>query len=183
MLLNKKWPLALLVLVLGFAAPSRSSAPSNDPIHPRHAPAKPRHAPTKYEKILHDVSEMLEEIHYSPRPIDDSFSREVFKKYLNGINPEKKILMESDIDSLSRFRNTINNEILGKAPVQFAQAVNGIYLKRLDELEAIMKEILSRPFDFTQDEYVDLNDDRLDFPEERCRTPRRSSQKAQIPYA
>src|SRR5579872_98702 len=157
MLLNKQWLPAVLVLVLGIAAPTRSSALSNDPIHPRHTP-------TKYEKILHDVGEMLVEVHYSPRPIDDSFSREVFKKYLNGIDPEKKILMETDINSLSRFRNTIDDEINGKAPVQFAQAVNDIYLKRLDESQVIMKDILSRPFDFTKDEYVELNDDKLEFP-------------------
>ena len=38
--------------------------------------------PTKYEKILHNVGEMLSQIHYSPKNIDDNFSKEVFKKYL-----------------------------------------------------------------------------------------------------
>jgi carboxyl-terminal processing protease len=158
MLIKRNWPLALLILVLGIAAPSRSSAL---PKPPHHTPAK---TPTKYEKILHDVGEMIAEIHYSPRPIDDSFSSEVFHKYINGIDPEKKILMQSDINSLRRFQYTIDDEILGKAPVQFAQAVNDIYRKRLQESEALYKEILSKPFDFTKDEYVDLNDDRLNFP-------------------
>jgi len=157
MMIKRSWPLALLILVLGIAAPSGSSA------LPKH-PIPPHRTPTKYEKILHDVSEMLAEDHYSPRPIDDSFSREVFRKYLNGIDPEKKILMQSDINSLRRFENTIDDEINGKAPVQFAQAVNEIYRKRLLESEGLYKEILSHPFDFTKDEYVDLNDERLDFP-------------------
>src|SRR5579863_5639336 len=157
MLIKRNWPLALLVLVLGLAAPSRSSA------LPKH-PFPPHHTPTKYEKILRDVGEMIAQIHYSPRPIDDSFSREVFRKYLNGIDPEKKILMQSDVNSLRRFQYTIDDEINGKAPVQFAQAVNDIYRKRLQESEALYKEILSHPFDYTKDEYVDLNDERLVFP-------------------
>ena len=157
MLIKRNWPLALLVLVLGIAAPSRSSA------LPKH-PLPHRHSPTKYEKILHDVGAMLAEIHYSPRPIDDSFSREVFRKYLNGIDPEKKILMQSDVNSLRRFENTIDDEINGKAPVQFAQSVNEIYRKRLQESEALYKDILSHPFDYSKDEYVELNDERLEFP-------------------
>jgi carboxyl-terminal processing protease len=154
MIIKRNWPLALLILVLGMAAPSRSSA----------LPKPPHRTPTKYEKILHDVGEMIAEIHYSPRPIDDSFSSEVFRKYLNGIDPEKKILMQSDINSLRRFQYTIDDEINGKAPVQFAQTVNDIYRKRLLESEALYKDILSHPFDYTKDEYVELNDDRLDFP-------------------
>jgi carboxyl-terminal processing protease len=154
MLIKRNWTLTLLIVVFGIAAPSRSSA----------LPKPPHRTPTKYEKILHDVGEMIAEIHYSPRPIDDSFSSEVFRKYLNGIDPEKKILMQSDINSLRRFQYTIDDEINGKAPVQFAQAVNDIYRKRLQESEALYKEILSHPFDYAKDEYVDLNDDRLDFP-------------------
>src|SRR5579872_2304255 len=106
MFIRRIWPLALLVLVLGIAAPARSSTLPKHPLPHRHI------VPTKYEKILHDVGEMIAEIHYSPRPIDDSFSREVFRKYLNGIDPEKKILMQSDVNALSRFRNTIDDEIL-----------------------------------------------------------------------
>jgi carboxyl-terminal processing protease len=154
MLIKRNWPLALLILVFGIAAPSRSSA----------LPKPPHRTPTKYEKILRDVGEMIAEIHYSPRPIDDSFSSEVFRKYLNGIDPEKKILMQSDINSLRRFQYTIDDEINGKAPVQFAPAVNEIYRKRLQESEALYKEILSHPFDYTKDEYVDVDEEHLDFP-------------------
>ena len=162
MFIKRNWPLALLVLVLGIAAPARSSTLPKHPLPHRRALAK--HAPTKYEKILKDVGEIITEIHYSPRPIDDSFSREVFRKYLNGIDPEKKILMQADVNALSRFQNTIDDEINGKAPVQFAQAVNDIYLKRLLESEGLYKDILSHPFDYSKDEYVELNDDKLEFP-------------------
>jgi carboxyl-terminal processing protease len=155
MLIKRKWSLTLLVLAFGIVAPFRSSAL---PKHP------PHHNPTKYEKILHDVGELLAEIHYSPRSIDDSFSREVFKKYLAGVDPEKKIFLQSDINSLRRFENTIDDEINGKAPIEFALTVNDIYRKRLGESEILYKEILSHPFDFTKDEYIDLDGDRLDFP-------------------
>ena len=36
---------------------------------------------TKYEKILKNVGIVLEEGHYSPKKIDDAFSKEVLNKY------------------------------------------------------------------------------------------------------
>jgi carboxyl-terminal processing protease len=150
MLTKRNLPIAILALMTVFTVSFRSD------LHKR--------PPTKYERILHDVGEMLQEIHYSPRNIDDSFSREVFKKYLASVDQEKKILLQTDIDGLGRFANTIDDEINGKAPIQFVHAVNEIYLKRLQESELLYKEILSHSFDFTTDEYVDLNPDRLGFP-------------------
>lgn len=120
--------------------------------------------PTKYEKILHNVGEMLAEIHYSPKKIDDNFSKEIFKKYLGEkTDDQKNILLQSDIQQLKKYETKIDDEILG-GPVQFVPAVTEIYKKRLPEAEEIYKDILSKPFDFTKDESANLNDEKLDYP-------------------
>jgi carboxyl-terminal processing protease len=120
--------------------------------------------PTKYEKILHNVGEMLSEIHYSPKKIDDNFSKEIFKKYLGEkIDDQKNILLQSDIQQLKKFETKIDDEILGGS-VQFVPAVSEIYKKRLPEAEQLYKEILAKPFDFTKDETANLNDEQLDYP-------------------
>jgi carboxyl-terminal processing protease len=120
--------------------------------------------PTKYEKILHNVGEMLAEIHYSPKKIDDNFSKEIFKKYLGEkTDDQKNILLQSDIQQLKKYETKIDDEILG-GPVQFVPAVTEIYKKRLPETEEIYKEILSKPFDFTKDESANFNDEKLDYP-------------------
>jgi carboxyl-terminal processing protease len=104
--------------------------------------------PSKDETILHNVGEYLEELHYSPKPIDDSFSLEVFSKYLAEVDAEKNILFQSDVDELrSKYGKEIDDEILGK-PIVFVPAVNFIYKKRLVETEQIYKSVLAKPFDF-----------------------------------
>jgi carboxyl-terminal processing protease len=152
-MINKRnLPVLVLVLAAGIVLAFRTFAFTGNP-------------PTKYEKILRNVGEMLEEIHYSPKTIDDEFSKEVFKKYLAEVDQEKKIFLQSDIDALrARFETKIDDEITGRLPVQFVPAVNEIYKKRLQETEVLYKEILSHPFDYTKDEYVDLDYDKLDFP-------------------
>ena len=120
---------------------------------------------TKYEKILHNVGEMLTEIHYSPKKIDDNFSKEVFKKFLTNryVDENKNVLLQSDVQQLRKYETKIDNEILGD-PVQFVPAVSEILKKRILETEQIYKEILSKPFEFTKDESVNLNTDEIDFP-------------------
>src|SRR5690242_5721393 len=119
--------------------------------------------PTKYEKILHNVGEMLSEIHYSPKKIDDNFSREIFKKYLGEkTDDQKNILLQSDIQQLKKYETKLDEEILG-GPVQFVPAVTEIYKKRLAETEEIYKEILAKPFDFTKDEIANFSDEKQDY--------------------
>lgn len=119
----------------------------------------------KYEKILHNVGDMLKEIHYSPKKIDDEFSKSIFKKFLSDryVDEYKSILLQSDIQQLKKFETKLDDEILG-ANVMFVPAVSEIVKKRLPEAAALYKEILSKPFDFTKDETVNLNPEEYDFP-------------------
>ncbi len=82
---------------------------------------------TKYEKILHTVGEMLSEAHYSPKKIDDNFSKEVFKKFLTSryVDESKNILLQADIQQLKKYETKIDDEILGE-PVLFVPAVSEI---------------------------------------------------------
>ncbi len=77
---------------------------------------------------------------------------------------EKKIFLKSDILELSRYQSQLDDEILGKAPVQFVPAVVAIYKKRLQETQNTTHEILSQPFDFNKQETVNLDYEKLDYP-------------------
>ncbi|MDR3712017.1 MAG: carboxy terminal-processing peptidase [Puia sp.] len=152
MISKRNLPIVLLILGAGVFVAFRTLGIGKTP-------------PTKYEKILRDVGEMLTEIHYSPKEINDKFSKEIFKKYLAETDVEKNVLLQSDVDDLkSKYETRIDDEILGKTAIQFVPAVSEIYKKRLAETESLYKEILSQPFDFKKDEYAVLDYDKVDFP-------------------
>ncbi len=119
--------------------------------------------PTKYEQILKLVGEMLKQAHYSPQDINDDFSKKIFKKFINDINAEKNIFLQSDIDALNKYETTIDDEIKG-APVEFFLAAGKSFNIRMEEISIIVNEYLSRPFNFTIDESVIMDADKLDFP-------------------
>lgn len=119
--------------------------------------------PGKYEKIFRQVTEMLQDNHFSPRKIDDNFSKMIFRKFLENIDPDKNIFLQSDIRELRKYESKIDDELQG-APITFFKAVSSLYDKRMQESSIYYKDILSKPFSFVVDETVILDAEKLDWP-------------------
>ncbi len=119
--------------------------------------------PSKYDEILKLIGQRLTEDHYDPQKIDDAFSQKVFKKYINGLDPDKSFFLQSDINLLKeKYENHIDDEIKG-APVEFFLAAGKIFNTRMEENEKFVSEILSKPFDFNIEETVNLDGDKLSY--------------------
>jgi carboxyl-terminal processing protease len=120
---------------------------------------------TKYEKILKNVGIVLEEGHYSPKKIDDAFSKEVLKKYEETLDPDKYIFTQQDIDAFKKYEYKIDDEIHGDLPLESYYMISNTYLKRLDEIAKSYKDILRKPFDFSIiNESLQLDGDKRTFP-------------------
>jgi len=133
--------------------------------------------PGKYEDILRLVGEMLTQAHYQPQAINDDFSRKIFKKYIDDLDPEKNMFLASDIDALKKkYETRIDDEIKG-APVEFFSVAGKQFTKRMEEAQAICNEFLAKPFDFTIDEQAVLDGDKLDFPADSMARRERWRQK------
>ncbi len=87
---RRSLPILLIVMVAGVVIAFKSLGSGND------------NPPGRYEKILHTIGEMLTEIHYSPKDINDKFSKEVFKKFLVVVDQDKSIFLQSDITELKK---------------------------------------------------------------------------------
>ena len=115
---------------------------------------------TQRQRLLSSVGSILEDLHYSPKLINDAFSKQVFKKYLDELDGDKSIFLQSDITGLKKYETTIDDEIHG-APIEFVPAASAIYDQRIAEVIALYKEILSSPFEFTKEETGELDGDKL----------------------
>ena len=129
-----------------------------------------RNNDSKEQLLLTAIGTILEQKHYAPKMIDDNFSKQVFKKYLEVLNPDKNIFLQSDINYLKKYELTLDDEIHG-APLNFYPDAASIYLKRIDEVMQLYRQILQQPFDFTIKEEINLDDDKAAFPaDEAART-------------
>ena len=119
--------------------------------------------PSKYEQILKLVGEMLSQAHYSPQSINDAFSKKIFQKFTGDLDPEKNMYLQSDLEALKKYETRIDDEIKG-APVEFFLTAGKIFNTRMEEAAKMYNENLSRPFEFTIDEEVMLDGDKLSYP-------------------
>ncbi len=118
---------------------------------------------SKNEKILRNVGIVLEQGHYSPKKIDDAFSRQVFKRYIEDLDPDKFIFLQKDIENFKKYETKIDDEIHG-SPLESYYFINNLYVSRLDEIIKTYKEILSKPFTFTTDETIVMDGEKRLFP-------------------
>jgi carboxyl-terminal processing protease len=120
--------------------------------------------PSNYEKILHNVGDLLIGGHYSPQDVNDAFSKSIFKKYLEELDGNKNIFLQADISSLKKYETRIDDEIKGDK-VEFFLVAGNLFNKRMEEASAYYTDILSRPFDFNINEKIVTDSKKLNFPE------------------
>ncbi|MCX8019532.1 MAG: carboxy terminal-processing peptidase [Chitinophagaceae bacterium] len=119
---------------------------------------------SRYDQILRLVGRMLTQYHYSPQKIDDAFSRKIFQRYLNELDPEKIYFLKQDIDTLKKFELQLDDEVRGNQPVSFFLEAGKKFDFRVQEAAQFTKELLTTPFNFNVNEEIELDGEKLNFP-------------------
>lgn len=119
--------------------------------------------PVKEALLLEMLTFVIKNGHYDPANIDDSFSEQVYKRYLDYIDPNKRFFLQSDVDEFATYKLKIDDEILMKQFNFFELTYNRLK-QRNEEAKQIYKDILAQPFDFTVDEEIDTDYENLAFP-------------------
>ncbi|QNF34069.1 carboxy terminal-processing peptidase [Adhaeribacter swui] len=109
----------------------------------------------------------LSSAHFHPKKIDDNFSKEVYKTYLERLAFNKKFLTQADIAQLKKFETDIDDEVK-KGSYEFFEFATNLFQTRVKETEGLYKEILAKPFDFTVAETVETDVDKLEYPADKA---------------
>lgn len=107
--------------------------------------------PDKDKLLLELLTFVVEKGHYSPVPIDDNFSKGVFKDYIQALDPSKRFFLQSDIDEFSKYELDLDDELMNKELTFFSLSYDRL-MQRMKESQELYKEILKNPFDYTIDE-------------------------------
>jgi len=109
------------------------------------------------EKVLSKlIANWLANWHYSGKKIDDDFSAHSFAQYTKDLDAGKNFLIQADLDSLKGYTLKIDDDLLAgdfTLPRQGRQLLR----QRVLQVQGFCREILSRPFDFSRDEQIELD--------------------------
>ena len=125
-------------------------------------PSEKKSDPEKDKLLLELLTMVLERGHYSPVAIDDAFSKKVYAKYLDGIDPTKRFFLQTDIEEFSKYELQIDDMIKRK-DLTFFNLTNSRLLQRMEECRAIYEEVLAAPFDFTAHENINVDYEKLPY--------------------
>lgn len=91
--------------------------------------------------------------HYSPRPVDDSFSVNLFKMIMEETDPKRIYFTAAEFKQLQAFSNSLDDELQGKG-WGFFDLFGTVYKNALMRADTIAGRILQKPFDFSANETI-----------------------------
>lgn len=104
----------------------------------------------------------LEYWHYNRVKLDDDFSKKAFDLYLKRIDPNKRFLLKSDVELLKKYEYKIDDE-LETGKFGLLQESSAILKKRIEKAQTFYQDILKHPFDFSENEELELDADKRDY--------------------
>ena len=118
--------------------------------------------PNKDRLLVDLVSYVLDKLHYDPKIINDDFSIKVYDEFIEAIDSQKRFLLESDIEMLSKYRLLIDDQI-NSSDITFFNTAYEALINRISEVEEFYDEILDEPFNFDIDEEINLDYENLNY--------------------
>lgn len=119
--------------------------------------------PMKDDILISTIMQGLTAAHYQPERIDDAFSKRVFDLSIKRLDYRKKFLLQSDIAQLARYQTDIDDEVK-RHTHEFADLSRSLILQRTKEAQALYRELLAKPFDFTAEETFQTDFEKTTFP-------------------
>lgn len=124
----------------------------------------PKTDPTQKEVVLlQTLLSGIDQLHYNPRKIDDSFSEDLCKLYLERIDPGKRFLLQSEVDQLKPFEKQLDDQ-LQTGNISYFDKSTELLNNGIKRAEAIYKEVLNEPMVFNTQESFETDADKRKFP-------------------
>ena len=118
--------------------------------------------PEKDKMLIELLTFVIQKGHYNPAPIDDNFSKGVYKDYLNALDPSKRFFLQSDIDEFAKYETQIDDEINNK-DLTFFDLTYTRLMKRMEECKGYYKVALEKPFDYKKLESINTDYEKLPY--------------------
>lgn len=110
-----------------------------------------------FAKTQKELIATLQANHYQKMAkIDDALSQKLLEQYIDQVDQNKRVFLQSDIDSFQKYKLTLDEQLLsGKSDVAFT--IYSLYRQRLTQrYEYVINLLNDKQFDFTLNENMPL---------------------------
>ncbi len=158
----------LLLAILVGSACNSTSPPAPTPSKPAQIAAPPTPSRTlppadpREAKLAKQIAKLLSEQHLLHLRADDKLSLEAFPEFLERLDPSKSYLLSSNVTELQAYSTLMDDEILD-GNLTLARLSAAILSERQQVIAQVVSRQLAKPFDFTINESIENDPDKIEF--------------------
>lgn len=108
------------------------------------------------------IRQLITSYHFSHKEVNDTLSQAAFTLYLKRLDGQKRFLLAKDVEKLKPFATLIDDEI-NSGTLDLPLLAAEIMTERARKVKEITGDILSSDLDFTIEEHVETDNEKLDF--------------------
>jgi len=144
-----------LLVIVGILASPASYSASTAPAASSSIAQLPVLNPQPRQTLVDEaIVGILTRYHYGNQPLNDALSQQVFKHYLDNMDPNRSYFLQSDIDSFASYQHGLNNDIRD-GNLKPAFAIYNIYQQRVQQRIQYALDLLGHEPDFKiKEDYV-----------------------------
>ncbi|WP_260391085.1 carboxy terminal-processing peptidase [Apibacter muscae] len=115
------------------------------------------------KEIFKRVRETLLYASYSPKNLNEQYSKDVYKKYMEDLDPFKRYFLKADINEFKKHEGKMSDMLINEDVSFYHLTIDRLY-KRINESENYVNEIFKEPLSLNEDEFFLTDDKKRDFP-------------------
>jgi len=112
--------------------------------------------------ILQGLMQTIEYVHFAPKPVDDSFSKSVYKTYLERIDAQKRFLTQQDIDKIKQYEFKIDDQVNVRT-FDFFNASLPLLEAGIKKSESFFNEIIDSPLNLNKGDLLETDSEKRMF--------------------
>jgi carboxyl-terminal processing protease len=113
-------------------------------------------------ETLSKINQLIQEKHYKPKPIDDSLSVYVFEAFLDELDKNSTLFLNSDCNELIKHKFKIDNYVKDKN-CDFLESFYTIYNKAVNRHQSIITSVTKESFSYVNDDPIRFYKKKLPF--------------------
>ena len=125
------------------------------------------------------VVDLLERGHMARPAINDEIAVKWCDNFIKDLDPGKYYFLKADVEEFKKEAKTLDDQIRD-GNIDFARKVFDRYLERQDERYKTSMELLKQKHDFTVDEYISDDPDKIDYPATQAEANERLRKKVKF---
>lgn len=119
--------------------------------------------PQKDAEIMRTLLEGLQRMHFQPKTLDDTFSKDLYKLYLEDLDGGKRFFTQEDIKAFSEYEEQLDDQANAGDFRFFDLSVQKMEAA-LSKTQVWYKEILGKKMDFSANDVVDMDGKKVKWP-------------------